>query len=200
MIIQKKRVETGHSFFFSKRYSSENSNSSLIHLGWLSKNCCQTIYSGLHFLCSKTLNSCRRKLVCAKIVLNVGKHLSRCTLLPIVECSFQFGHWRSFDLRLQIKIRNASLLIAFSATNGSKTSKIWRRKEFFTSVHTQGLYATPLYAFSQLGENSSVGHVFSPFSKTLRSLCFIFILEGCCKVQKATAARPAQRSVHDPIR
>ena len=91
MIIQKKRVETG-AFFFSKRYSSENSNSSLIHLGWLSKNCCQTIYSGLHFLCSKTLNSCRRKLVCAKIVLNVGKHLSRCTLLPIVECPFQFGH------------------------------------------------------------------------------------------------------------
>ena len=111
----------------------------------------------------ETLNSCRRKLVCAKIMPNVGKNLSWCALLPIfkknqkrklvssqirlvhfphlrgqlwgvttsqihsflsifwhvklrrwgtqayrqVECTaelpFQFGHWRSFNLRLPIK-------------------------------------------------------------------------------------------------
>ena len=30
----------------------------------------------------ETLNSCRRKLVCAKIMPNVGKNLSWCALLP----------------------------------------------------------------------------------------------------------------------
>ena len=34
------------------------------------------------FLMSETLNSCRRKLVCAKIMPNVGKNLSWCALLP----------------------------------------------------------------------------------------------------------------------
>ena len=34
------------------------------------------------FLMFETLNSCRRKLVCAKIMPNVGKNLSWCALLP----------------------------------------------------------------------------------------------------------------------
>ena len=34
------------------------------------------------FLMFRTLNSCRRKLVCAKITPNVGKNLSWCALLP----------------------------------------------------------------------------------------------------------------------
>ena len=34
------------------------------------------------FLMFKTLNSCRRKLVCAKILPSVGKNLSWCALLP----------------------------------------------------------------------------------------------------------------------
>ena len=34
------------------------------------------------FLMFETLNSCRRKLVCAKIMSNVGKNLSWCALLP----------------------------------------------------------------------------------------------------------------------
>ena len=34
------------------------------------------------FLMFETSNSCRRKLVCAKIMLNVGKNLSWCALLP----------------------------------------------------------------------------------------------------------------------
>ena len=133
MIIQKKTCRDGGILFFLSGTPVRIQILLLYTWDGSARIVVRRFYSELHFLCSKTLNGCRRKLVYAKIVLNVGKHLSRCTLLPIVECPFQFGHWRSFDLRLQIKIRNASLslLIAFSATNGSKTSKIWRRKEFF---------------------------------------------------------------------
>ena len=41
-----------------------------------------TLIQWIPFLMFETLNSCRRKLVCAKIMLNVGKNLSWCALLP----------------------------------------------------------------------------------------------------------------------
>ena len=41
-----------------------------------------TLIQWIPFLMFETLNSCRRKLVCAKIMPNVGKNLSWCALLP----------------------------------------------------------------------------------------------------------------------
>ena len=43
---------------------------------------CSTFIQWIPFLMFETLNSCRRKLVCAKIMPNVGKNLSWCALLP----------------------------------------------------------------------------------------------------------------------
>ena len=57
-------------------------------------------------------------------------------------------------------------------------------QRIFTVVHTQSLYATLSRAFSQLGENSSAGHVFSPFFHNTSFSLFDFILRGCCKVKK----------------
>ena len=57
-------------------------------------------------------------------------------------------------------------------------------QRIFTVVHTQSLYATLSRAFSQLGENSSAGHVFSPFFQNTSFSLFDFILKGCCKVKK----------------
>ena len=48
----------------------------------------------------------------------------------------------------------------------------------------QNLYATLLHAFSQLGENSSPGHVFTPFFQNTSFYLFDFILKGCCIVKK----------------
>ena len=42
----------------------------------------ENIVQWIPFLMFETLNSCRRKLVCAKIMPNVGKNLSWCALLP----------------------------------------------------------------------------------------------------------------------
>ena len=41
-----------------------------------------SVIQWIPFLMFETLNSCRRKLVCAKIMPNVGKNLSWCALLP----------------------------------------------------------------------------------------------------------------------
>ena len=51
-----------------------------------------------------------------------------------------------------------------------------------TLVHTQSLYATLLRGYSQLGENSSAGHVhvFTPFFQNTSFSLFDFILKGCC--------------------
>ena len=57
-------------------------------------------------------------------------------------------------------------------------------QRIFTGVHTQSLYATLLRAFSQLGENSSAGHVFIPFFQSTSFSLFDFILKGSCKVKK----------------
>ena len=56
-------------------------------------------------------------------------------------------------------------------------------QRIFTVVHTQSLYATLLRAFSQLGENSSAGHVFAPFFENTSFSLFDFILKGGCKVK-----------------
>ena len=44
--------------------------------------CVLSFLQWIPFLMFETLNSCRRKLVCAKIMPNVGKNLSWCALLP----------------------------------------------------------------------------------------------------------------------
>ena len=57
-------------------------------------------------------------------------------------------------------------------------------QRIFAVVHTQSLYATLSRAFSQLSENSSAGHDFSPFFQNTSLSLFDFILKGCCKVKK----------------
>ena len=66
-----------------------------------------------------------------------------------------------------------SLLIAFSVANDSKTSEIWRRKEFLLlcirkTCMLRCCTATPSLVKIRLQDTS-----FPHFSKTLRSLCLI---------------------------
>ena len=74
--------------------------------------------------------------------------------------------------------RNASLslLIAFSVTNGSKTSEIWRRNDACMLRYCGR-------TFSQLGENSSAGHVFTPLFQNTSFSLFNFMLKSCWEVK-----------------
>ena len=56
------------------------------------------------------------------------------------------------------------------------------------------VYATLLRASSQLGENSSVGHVFTPFFQNTSFYLFDFILKGGCKVKKQISQQSSTRS------
>ena len=56
-----------------------------------------------------------------------------------------------------------SFLFAFSVTNGSKTSEIWRRKDFLLVCIRKACMLRYCTHFSQLGENSSAGHAFTLF-------------------------------------
>ena len=83
-------------------------------------------------------------------------------------------------------MRNAplSLWIAFSETNGCKTSEIWRRKELSLSCIRLACmirFCALLRALSQLDESSSSGHVFTTFSRTVCSLCLILAWKAVVK-------------------
>ena len=73
--------------------------------------------------------------------------------------------------------------LLFQQPTAVKQANFWSQR-IFAVVHTQSLYATLSRAFSQLGENSSAGQVFSPFFQNTSFSLFDFILKGCCKVKK----------------
>ena len=106
------------------------------------------------------------------------------------EFPFQFGHWRSFDLRLPIKFDLLDercffvFVDCFFSSQRQYNMQNLAPQRIFTVVRTLSLYATLLRAFSQLGENSSAGHVCTPFFQNTSFSLFDFILNGCCKVKK----------------
>ena len=117
--------------------------------------------------------------------------LRRCVSLGWVHSGVSLSVWPLAVVRLaftdKIRLTGREMLLYLCWLLFSNQWQ-WNKqtlvpKRIFTVVHTQSLYATLLRAFSQLGENSSAGHVFSPLFQNTSFSLFDFILKRCCKVK-----------------
>ena len=113
-----------------------------------------------------------------------------------VECTaefpFQFGHWRSFDLRLPIKfyLLDEKCFFIFvdcffsNQRRGSEASELWRRKEFLLLCIRKACMLRCCALSRSLvkihRQDTSLAHFFQNTSFSL----FDFFLKGCCKVKK----------------
>ena len=111
----------------------------------------------------ETLNSCRRKVVCAKIMPNVGKNLSWCALLP------------NFKKNQKRKLVSSQIrLVHFPHLRGQlwgvTTSQIHSLLSIFWHAALHSLVKIRL-------QDTSLPH----FSKTLRSLCLVLSWKAVVK-------------------